>query len=124
MNVLVDTSVWINHFRCNDRHLIALLRENQVLMHVMVIGELACGNTKDRAKMLSYLRALPRLPEAQTEDVIDYIENRKLMRKRIGLIDAHLLHATEIRDNTKLWTKDESLHFAAKELGIGYFQNS
>ena len=50
--ILVDTSVWINHLNPKDQnfnkqfsnHLVPLLNDNLVLGHLMVIGELACGN--------------------------------------------------------------------------------
>jgi len=41
--VLVDTSIWVDHLRSKDEHLINLLKQNQVLMHPMIRGELACG---------------------------------------------------------------------------------
>lgn len=123
MNILVDTSVWVNHLRSSDLHLTRLLQAEQVLMHVMVIGELACGGMDDRAKRLSDWRALPSVPEASTEDVLKYIEDRKLMSRGIGLVDAHLLYAVETGGNTKLWTVDRSLRSIAEELAIDYTVN-
>ena len=46
--ILVDTSVWIDHLRVEEPHLVSLLSENQVLGHPMIIGELACGNLRNR----------------------------------------------------------------------------
>lgn len=92
----------------------------------MVIGELACGDCgkiADRENMLKHLRALPSLPESRTEDVVDFIENRKLMQRGIRLVDVHLLHATE-RGNVKIWTSDKKLCSVATELGMHYAPNS
>lgn len=60
--ILPDTSIWINHLRANEPQLVVLLNDNQVLMHAMVIGELACGNLRDRGQTSRFLSGLPRLP--------------------------------------------------------------
>jgi hypothetical protein len=39
--VLVDTSVWIDHFRYRNVTLEFLLQQDQVLIHPLVIGEIA-----------------------------------------------------------------------------------
>lgn len=49
---LVDTSVWIEHFRAGNPELADLLMEGSVLMHPFVVGELACGNLPDRVRTL------------------------------------------------------------------------
>ena len=41
--ILVDTSVWIDHFARPLPHLVYLLNQTPVLTHPFVIGELACG---------------------------------------------------------------------------------
>ncbi|GEM_PF-1749053 len=38
--ILVDTSVWIDHLRRGDAHLMITLLAGQVLIHPWVIGEL------------------------------------------------------------------------------------
>jgi hypothetical protein len=45
-----------------------------------VIGELACGNLKTRARVLADLAALQRAGEATHEEVLRLIEDRKLER--------------------------------------------
>jgi len=40
--VLVDTSVWVDHFRQANDALIGLLEVDQALSHPMVLLELAC----------------------------------------------------------------------------------
>jgi predicted nucleic acid-binding protein len=42
--VLVDASVWIDHFRHTEPLLVRLLQSNSVLLHPFVRGELALGN--------------------------------------------------------------------------------
>lgn len=64
MKVLVDTLVWIDHFRRKDPLLVELLDAVQVVSHSAVIGELACGNLRERARICSafhrYLTHAPR----------------------------------------------------------------
>ena len=43
MTVLVDTSVWVDHFRRPNPVLAELMVQDQVLTHPLVVGELACG---------------------------------------------------------------------------------
>jgi len=41
--ILVDTSVWIDHFRSGVDALANVLESAKVMTHPFVIGELACG---------------------------------------------------------------------------------
>ena len=118
--ILVDTPVWINHWRSPLFHLIELLSNGEILTHPMVIGELACGNIRDRQQTIRILNRLPRAPLAGHSEVIDFIEARRLMGREIGYVDVHLLASTVLADSTKLWTVDRRLHNAAAELGIAY----
>ena len=124
MNVLVDTSVWVDHLRSNEPELNALLTAGIVFIHTLVIGELACGNLRDRADRLNDWHALPSVPESRNGKVLTYIEDRKLMGRGIGLIDAHLLYATEQEGNTRLWTRDTRLHSVAEEFDLAYAESS
>lgn len=111
--ILVDTSVWINHLRNNDPHLVRLLTENSVLSHPLVRGELALGNLRQREEILAALDHLPQAPIAFTDEVSYFIEKHALYGLGIGLIDVHLLAATQLSGNTKLWTQDKRLLAAA-----------
>jgi predicted nucleic acid-binding protein len=46
--VLVDTSVWVAHLRHGTIGLETSLGEAQIVCHPFVIGEIACGNLKNR----------------------------------------------------------------------------
>lgn len=116
--ILVDTSVWIDHFRTADRRLAARLEDGQVCCHPFVIGELACGNLRRRAEVLSLLADLPRLPALATEDVMSFIEDHRLMGKGLGWVDMHVL-AAAVTSRQTLWTKDRRLADAAQRLGAG-----
>jgi len=82
--ILVDTSVWVAHFRKRNDGLALLLNSGQVLCHPLVVGELACGNLKQRLGIPSLLRALPSAVVAEHNEVIDFIENQRLMGKDLG----------------------------------------
>jgi predicted nucleic acid-binding protein len=115
--VLVDTSVWIAHFREGQPLLAELLSDGLVLMHSSVSGELACGNLKDRASILSDLGALPSAHRASDAEVMSLIEDRRLWGKGLGWIDAHLL-AAALLSGCRLWTLDKRLKMAAAELDL------
>lgn len=106
--ILVDTSVWIEHFRAGNPRLQKLLQEGEVATHPMVLGELACSNLPKRAKTLRLLSHLPRIPQAADHLVLQSIDSRRLFGKGIGWIDAHLLTAS-LLSSVPLWTLDRRL---------------
>ena len=53
--ILVDTSVWVDHLRDGAPALAVVLEQGRVLMHPFVLGELACGNLKNRGEVLGLL---------------------------------------------------------------------
>jgi predicted nucleic acid-binding protein len=116
--ILVDTSVWIDHFRTGDQALMHELEEGEVLTHPFVIGELACGNIRDRSGILRLLDDLPRAREATHDEVMAMVEGRRLMGTGIGYVDAHLLAAAALTPSTSLWTRDRRLATAARGLGL------
>ena len=118
--ILVDTSIWIDHLQSGNEGLIALLNSSQVLMHPFVLGELACGNLSQRTEILALLNDLPQATTAQNEEVLFVIEQHKLMGKGIGYVDAHLLSASLLNSNTRLWTRDNRLSTLARKLSIEY----
>ena len=116
--VLVDTSVWIDHFRKNDDVLADLLIKNNVLTHPFVRGELALGNLRQRESIFNLLDNLPQASVAYAEEINFFIAKNTLFGLGIGLIDVHLLASTQIAQNTKLWTRDKKLMAAAMQLNL------
>lgn len=114
---LVDTSVWVGHFRRGQPALVRLLEGDAVECHPFVIGELACGNLKNRAEILQLLRHLPQTTIAEHEDVLAMVERCGLMGAGIGWIDVHLL-ASAMISKTDLWTLDRRLRAVARKLGV------
>ena len=117
--VLVDTSVWVAHLRDGIVGLEALLKEGNVICHPFIVGELACGNLRNRSEILSLLKALPMAIHAEDEEVMQFIENYRLMGKGLGYIDMHLL-ASAILTEVPLWTLDKKLGEVSSKLGLAY----
>ena len=115
--VLVDTSVWVSHLRDGSIELVNLLNDGRVLCHPLIVGELACGNLKDRVVILSFLQLLPMSIEAGHEEVLSFIEDNRLMGKGMGYVDVHLI-ASAILTGVPIWTLDKKLAQAADGLHI------
>lgn len=118
--ILADTSVWVDHLRAGDAELAALLNGSQVLMHPCVLGELACGNLRNRTEVLALLKDLPRAAVATDEEVLFFIERHALMGRGIGYVDAHLLAAVTLGGGARLWTRDKRLRTVADALALAY----
>lgn len=116
--ILVDTSVWVDHLRRGDPGLVALLERSAVLMHPFVVGEIACGNLRDRKSLLELLRDLPAAVVATDDEVMQFIERQALHGKGIGYVDIHLLASVALTGVAKLWTRDQKLRQAAASLGF------
>ncbi|MHB1544509.1 MAG: type II toxin-antitoxin system VapC family toxin [Gammaproteobacteria bacterium] len=118
--ILVDKSVWIDHLHAGDKRLARLLDSVQVMTHPFVVGELACGNLRNRAEMIRLLQNLPQTPVARDTEVLFFIEQHRLMGRGIGYIDAHLLAATALTGPIQLWTRDQRLTAVARDLKLAY----
>ncbi len=118
--ILVDTSVWIDHLHRTIPSLVEALEDEDVLTHPFVIGELACGRLKDRGVVLDSLTALPAALVASHEEVLIYIDERRLMGKGLGYIDAHLLASGTLTAGVRLWTRDKHLRTVAISLGVAF----
>jgi hypothetical protein len=106
--VLADTSVWVDHWRRGNNGLAALLEEDRIVVHPMVIGELALGALRSRADVLGDLRELRTSTMAEHAEVLELVERRRLWGRGIGWVDAHLL-ASALLDGVRLWTLDRNL---------------
>lgn len=116
--ILVDTSVWIDHFRGGDPDLASLLRDGRVLIHPWVTGELALGQLSRRSEILGLLRNLPQAKVATDAEVLTLIDNDQLFGLGIGYVGAHLLAATILTTGARLWTRDRRLAAVAAQQGL------
>lgn len=118
--VLVDSSVWVDHFRNGNQALVDLLDRNLVRVHPFVVGELACGTPPSRKQTLADLNDLPRSQEASLHEVLDFIERERLYGAGCGLVDIVLLTSTLLTPSTALWTLDKQLSALARRFGVGH----
>jgi predicted nucleic acid-binding protein len=116
--VLVDTSVWIEHFRRSNADLEHLLEEGRVSTHPFVIGELACGSLAHRTEVLRLIAALPVSVVATHDEAITFIERQRLAGTGLGWIDVHLLASARLTRQS-LWSIDRRLRAAALRIGLG-----
>lgn len=115
--ILVDTSVWIDHLRSGSSELTRALTDGEVLGHPHVIGELACGNLRNRTAILQLLRDLPQAVLAMDEEVLQCIEKNRLHGRGLGWTDVHLL-ASALLIPARLWTLDTVLSREAGRCGV------
>jgi predicted nucleic acid-binding protein len=116
--VLVDTSVWVVHFRQADPGLVALLARDEVGMHPLVWGELACGTPPQRGSTLKDLRSLQLVQQASLQETVDFVEREHLYGLGCGLIDMQLLASTLLTPQASLWTLDRRLAGLAQRFGV------
>jgi predicted nucleic acid-binding protein len=120
VNVLVDTSVWVDHLRTGNPALTALLERSQVLAHPWVLGELALGGVARNPEVATLLGALPRAPLVSESELAGFISTRSLHGRGIGYVDAQLLASAVLGPDAVLWSADKGLRAAATELGVAH----
>lgn len=116
--ILVDTSVWIDHFRLSDGVLVGLLDAGGVLGHPWVTAELALGWLSQRDEILRLMRGLPAAVVADDTEVMTLIRREGLSGTGIGYVDAQLVASTRLTPDAGLWTKDKRLLAVADRLGL------
>ena len=117
--VIVDTSIWVTHLRQGNRQLEKLLMDAEVMCHPFIIGELACGNLKNRNEIISLLQSLPMAPTIEFDEFLFFIDRNHLMGKGVGLVDVHLLASAQL-SGVPLWTADKRLKSAADQLALTF----
>ena len=121
MNVLVDTSVWVRHFKTADHHLQYLLLADVVMIHPMIVLELTCGTPpQPRLKTLQDIVLLNTAVSATFEELAQWIESQQLYGLGCGLVDLSLLASARLTPNTRLWTLDKRLHQLAVRFNVAY----
>lgn len=121
MSVLIDTSVWIDHFRNGNDALVDLIELDLALIHPMVILEMACGTPPaPRTHTLNNMGLLQPCNQASLSEVMEFIEREKLYGLGCGLVDMALLASTLITPGTEFWTLDKRLAALAKRFGVAH----
>jgi predicted nucleic acid-binding protein len=121
MSVLIDTSVWIDHFRRTNARLVQLITSDQALTHPVVLVELACGTPPaPRVRTLRDIGLLQHATHATWAEVMELIEARQFYGRGCGSSDLTLLASTLMTPGASLWTFDKRLAELAGEVGIAY----
>ncbi len=94
------------------------LTHGLIVIHPLIIAELALGSLRDRGRILGLLDRLPQVRVAHLNEVRSLIESRHLCGLGIGVTDAHLMASILINAPTLLWTRDKPLRRVAERLGI------
>ena len=121
MSVLIDTSVWIDHFRNRNDVLVDLIELDLALAHPMVIVEIACGTPPTpRIQTLNSISLLQPCNQASSSEVMEFIEREGLYGLGCGLVDISLLASTLITPGAELWTFDKRLDELAERFGVAH----
>jgi Predicted nucleic acid-binding protein, contains PIN domain len=120
VNVVVDTSVWVHHFRYGEPALMGLLQADRVLVHPMVLGEIACGTPPTRERTLQWLSQQQQPIQASLQEVMAFIEREQLYGLGCGLVDMTLLASTLMTPGALLWTRDRSLLKLVERFNAAY----
>jgi predicted nucleic acid-binding protein len=117
--MLVDTSVWIDHFRRSHPALVAALERGEAQCHEFILGELACGTLSRRDEVLDLMQTLPRIAPVAHDEAMALVTERRLWGRGMGWVDVNLLAATLVA-GVRLWTLDQRLRAVARDLGVAW----
>lgn len=117
--ILIDSSVWIDHFRTENSLLSGLLMQGAIVMHEFILGELAIGNFKNRKEILTLLDSIPKLSKLTHDEFLYFLEQNSFYSKGVGFVDIHLLGSTKLA-GVKIWTLDKRLLKLATSLNLNY----
>jgi predicted nucleic acid-binding protein len=119
--VLVDTSVWVDHFRNRNENLVSLLTLDLALSHPLIVTELACGTPPaPRSHTLTDIATLPQARQATLDEVRGFIEREKLYGLGCGVVDLALLASTLLTPGSRLWSLDRRLVELAQRFDVAF----
>jgi predicted nucleic acid-binding protein len=120
VNVLVDSSVWVGHFKQRNEHLVTLLETGLVVCHPYVVAEVAYGTPPSRKVIISMLGELESTPVATQEELLAMLDTQQLYGRGYGFVDISLLAAALLLGNVRIWTLDKRLELMAGEFDKSY----
>lgn len=125
MNVLVDTSIWIDYLR-NGRHgelLDSLIDNNLIVVNELILSELIPALTvQGQTKLISLLRLLPRYPISIDWEEIRTIQIR-CMRKGfngIGIPDL-IVAQNALQHRSPLYALDKHFDWLVDAISLKLF---
>lgn len=113
MSVLVDSSVWVGHFKQRNEHLVALLEADAVVCHPFIVAEVACGTPPNRKAIISLLSELESAPVATQDELLALLDARQLYGRGCGFVDLSLLASALFSERTLIWTLDKRFELLA-----------
>lgn len=119
--ILVDSSIWVDHLRAEDRHLTELIAVEELVHHAFVTGEIGMGSFSSptaRSKTIAFLRGLEPAITVDEAAFHQFVSARQLYGTGAGFVDCHLLASVAESDGVRLWTNDKRLAIQAKRIGV------
>jgi len=120
VNVLIDSSVWVEHFKNPNELLSDLIEENLIVTHPLVITEVACGTPNNKSGIIEEMKNLNKTEQATVDEVLEFIKRENLAGKGCGAVDIFLLASTIITGDTAIWTLDKNLKKLAERFNVLY----
>ncbi len=120
--IVVDTSVWIDYFADPGRvsNLEQLLRDNVVVVHPWILGEIALGHLgSQRRAILGNLSRLPKTNVHLESEIMLFMDKLTLWGQGLSWTDIQILYTCQI-GSLKLWTLDKALKRSAQKLDCTY----
>lgn len=118
--ILVDTSVWIDHFRGRLSSLQPRLDQGEIMIHPFVIGELLLSGVNRRPDAVAELRQLPLSPTPRADETEALIISESLDGRGVGYVDTVILTAVRLQPGARLWTQDRKLRAVAAEMSVAF----
>lgn len=118
--IIVDSSIWIDHFRRPNAALIEAAVGGRLLQHPLITLELALGSIPQRDPTLGKLQRLPQPTVLSDDQMLEFVDEFELARSGIGPIDASVLASAARTEKAKLWTRDKRLGVQAERLGLNF----
>jgi hypothetical protein len=125
MEVLVDTSIWIDYFRGGDgsKDLGFLIDENLIVINDLILAELTPYlKIKRQTKVIKLLHEVSQIPLAiQWEEIIEFqVKCLKSGVNGVGIPD--LIIAQNAKQNgCKVFSLDKHFHFLNRILKVGLY---
>lgn len=118
--IVVDTSIWVDHFRRPVKRLAALIADGGIMLHPYVYGELALGGFPTKGPANEEMMELARAPVASAAEALAFIAWAELAGRGIGYVDTHLLVSARLLGTGRIFTSDKRLQAEADRLDLAY----
>jgi predicted nucleic acid-binding protein len=118
--IIVDTSVWVDHFRRPIKRLAALIADGGIMLHPYVYGELTLGGFPTHGPVTDEMMELARPPVASAAEALAFIAWAELSGTGIGYVDTHLLISARLLGTARVFTNDKRLNVQAERLNLAY----